>query len=240
MNPEAIPVEIANKIIETVHKIANRAILPVLDEVNQPDRQALDDAVLEAIGFNDLEERGKVLEEMYDAVCQRVESRFERARSAQHPGEKRSRPNPEAIAEELYKELTPESLRKFPDDFVSSEINSKSVALPEVIDDFERVTFNRLRVGSNFMEFENPDEAEFIQFALQAGASASILIPTEPSLIHDAVSSYRGYLSELAKHLEELASSRTQDRKLKQRIIEALRQKLGLHTIQADNTARLF
>jgi len=38
----------------------------------------------------------------------------------------------------------------------------------------------------------------------------------------------------------ELASSRTQERKLKQRIIEALRQKLGLRSLQADKTARLM
>jgi len=90
------------------------------------------------------------------------------------------------------------------------------------------------------MDFDNPDEAEFIQFAVQAGASDSIAIPIESGLLHDAVTSYRGYLVELAKHVEELASSRTQDRKLKQRIIEALRQRLGLRSLQADKTARLI
>ena len=64
--------------------------------------------------------------------------------------------------------------------------------------------------------------------------------PVESSVLHDAVTSYRGYLSDLAKHVEELASSRTQDRKLKQRIIEALRQRLGLRSLQADKTARLI
>ena len=136
LNPEAVPEEIATKIVDAVRKIADRPILPVLEEVNLPDRQALDDAVLEAIGFNDLEERGRVLAELYDAVCRRVESRFERARSTQHPGEKRPRPNPEAIAEELYKELSPESFKKFPDDFMASGIKTKSVQLPEGIEDF--------------------------------------------------------------------------------------------------------
>lgn len=240
LNPEAVPEEIATKIVDAVHKIADRAILPVLEEVNQPDRQALDDAVLEAIGFNNPEERGKVLAELYDAVCQRVESRFERARSTQHPGEKRSRPNPEAIAEELYKELTPESFKKFPEDFVPVGTKTKSMQIPDGTEDFERITFNRLRIGDNLMEFDNPDEVEFIQFAIQGGASASIAIPMESSLVHDAVTGYRGYLSELATNVEELASSRTQDRKLKQRIVEALRQKLGLRSLQADKTAKLI
>ena len=240
LNPEAVTEDAATKIVNAIRKIADRPILPVLEEVNQPDRRALDDAVLEAIGFEDPEERGKVLSELYDAVCKRVESRFERARSTQHPGEKRPRPNAEAIAEELFKELSPELTKKFPDDFVPAGTKTKSLELPEGIEDFERVTFNRLRIGGKLMDFDNPDEAEFIQFAVQGGASASIAIPVESGLTHAAVTAYRDYLSELAKHIEELASSRTQDRKLKQRIIEALRQKLGLRSLQADKTARLM
>ena len=240
LDPGAIPEEVGTKIIDAVRKIADRPILPVLEEVNQPDRHALDDAVLEAIGFDDPEERGKVLSDLHAAVCQRVESRFERARSTQHPGEKRARPNAEAIAEELYKELSPNFTKKFPDDFVPAGTKTRLLQLPEEIEDFERVTFNRLRIGGNLMDFDNPDEAEFIQFAIQQGATASVAIPADSELVHDAVTGYRDYLSELAKRIEELASSRTQDRKLKQRIIEALRQKLGLRSLQADETARLM
>ncbi len=169
-----------------------------------------------------------------------MESRFERARSTQHPGEKRPRPNPEAIAEELYKELSPEMTRKFPEDFVPAGTEIRVFNLPEGIEDFERVTFNRLRIGGKLTDFDNPDEAEFIQFAVQGGASASVAIPVEPSLVNNAVTGYRDYLSRLAKNIEELASSRTQDRKLKQRIIEALRQKLRLRSLQPDKTARLM
>lgn len=240
LDPEAVPQQVATKITDAVRKIADRAILPVLEEVNLPDRHALDDAVLEAIGFIEPEERAKVLSELYTAVCQRVESRFERARSTQHPGEKRPRPNAEAIAEELFKELGPEYAKKFPDDFVPLGIETRSFALPEGTEDFERVTFNRLRIGGKVMDFANPDEAEFIQFAVQSGTLAPIVVPVQASLVHDAVVSYRNHLSELAKQVEELASSRTQDRKLKQRIVEALRQKLGLRTLEADKTARLM
>jgi hypothetical protein len=240
LDPVAVTEDAATKIVNAIRKIADRPILPVLEEVNQPDRRALDDAVLEAIGFEDPEERGKVLSELYDAVCKRVESRFERARSTQHPGEKRPRPNAGAIAEELFKELSPELTKKFPDGFVPVGSKTKSLELPEGLEDFERVTYNRLRIGGKLMDFDHPDEAEFIQFAVQGGASTSIAIPVEPSLTHAAVTAYRDHLSELSKHVEELASSRTQDRKLKQRIVEALRQTLGLRSLEADKTARLM
>ena len=87
---------------------------------------------------------------------------------------------------------------------------------PEGTEDFDRVTFNRLRIGGKLMDFTNPDEVEFVQFAVQGGVSASISIPADSALVRDAVTSYRDHLSKLAKHIEELASSRTQDRKLKQ------------------------
>jgi len=240
LDPAAIPEETATKIVEAVHKIAGRPILPVLEEINQPDRQALDEAILEAIGFDDPEERGRVLSELYDAVCQRVESRFERARSSQHPGEKRPRPNPEAIAEEIYKEFIPDSFKKFPDDFVPVGTKTRLIPLPEETEDFERVTFNQLRIGSNLLDVDNPDEAEFIQFAIQNGACVSVAIPANSGLVNQAVAGYRDYLAKLTKQIEELASSRTQDRKMKQRIVEALRQKLGLRSMQVDTTARLM
>ncbi|WP_324664234.1 N-6 DNA methylase [Dehalococcoides mccartyi] len=240
LDPKAIPQERATRIINAVRKIADRAILPVLEEVNLPDRRALDDAVLEAIGFEDPEERANVLSDLYAAVCQRVESRFERARSTQHPGEKRPRPNAEAIAEELFKELSPELAKKFPDGFVPAGTKTRSLDLPEGIEDFERVTFNRLRIGGKLLDFDNPDEAEFIQFAVQSGAVGPIAIPAESGITHAAVTDYRNHLTELAKQVEELATSRTLDRKLKQRIVEALRQKLGLRSLQADKTARLM
>jgi hypothetical protein len=239
LDPEVVPQKVASKITDAVNKIADRAVLPVLEEVNLPDRRALDDAVLEAMGFEDSEERATVLTELYDAVCQRVESRFERARSSSHP-EQRKRPNPQAIAEELYRQLSPDLAKKFPDDFVPSETQTTLIQLPEGIEDFERVTFNRVRIGRKLMEFSNPDEAEFIQFAIQRGASESVAIPVDSSLVHQAVTDYRDYLDQLARQIEEPASSRTPDRKLKQRITEALRQKLGLRSLQADKTARLI
>lgn len=53
LNPQAVPKEIAAKTIKAIRSIAQRPILPFLEEVNQPDPQSLDDAVLVAIDFYD-------------------------------------------------------------------------------------------------------------------------------------------------------------------------------------------
>jgi len=69
------------------------------------------------------------------------------------------------------------------------------------------------------------------------GAKLALLSLSQRSQAH--IASQARYI-ELAANVEELASTRTQDRKLKQRIIEALRQKLGLRSLQANKTARLI
>lgn len=240
LDPQAIAREVAARIVTAIRKIAERPILPMLEEVNQVDRQTLDDAVLEAIGFEDVDERAEVLTNLYEAVYQRVNSRFERARSTQHPGQKRPRPSPEAIAEELYKDLSPDLIGKFPDDFVPAGIETREFSLPEGADDSERLTFNRLRIGDATIDFDNPDEAEFVHLALQAGASRSVLIPTDAETLSVAVSTYRYHLTTLFDAIEQLASSRTKDRKLKERIKDALRQRLGLSASKLDSTARLL
>ena len=237
LKPKAIRKEVASKIVNAIRQIAQRPILPVLEEVDQPDRKALDDAVLEAIGFKDAEERKEVLGALYDAVCQRVNSRFERARSTHHPGEKRTRPSPEAIAEELYKELSSDLIKKFPDDFLPSGIETRELLLSEGATDFERLTFNRLRIGEKVIDFDNPDEAEFIFFSLQGGATSVIRIPSDTKVLSRMVSQYREHLAKLFEAVEQLASSRTKDRKLKERIKDSLKQRLS---VSIDMTSKLL
>jgi type I restriction-modification system DNA methylase subunit len=237
LKPKSIGKEIASKIVNAIRQIAHRPILPMLEEVDQPDRKALDDAVLEAIGFKDAGERKEVLGALYDAVCQRVNSRFERARSTHHPGEKRNRPSPEAIAEELYKELSSDLIKKFPDDFLPSGIETREFLLSEGAADFERLTFNRLRIGEKVIDFDNPDEAQFVFFCLQGGAADVIRIPSDTKVLSKMVSQYREHLAKLFEAIEQLASSRTKDRKLKERLKDSLKQRLG---VTVDLTAKLL
>jgi len=237
LKPKAIRKEVASKIVNAIRQISQRPILPVLEEVDQPDRQALDDAVLEAIGFKGSEERKQVLAELYAAVSQRVQSRFERARSTHHPGEKRTRPSPEAIAEELYKELSSDLIKKFPDDFLPSGIETREFLLSEDAADFERLTFNRLRIGEEVIDFDSPDEAEFVFFSLQGGGTSVIRIPSDTKVLSKMVSQYREHLAKLFEAVEQLASSRTKDRKLKERIKDSLKQRLG---VSIDMTSKLL
>jgi methylase of polypeptide subunit release factors len=239
-DPEAIPKDIAYKIIKAARDIAGRPILPIIEDVKQADRKILDDLILQAIGFDDREEREQVLKDLYIAVCEIVESRFERARSSQHPGERRQRINIEAITEELYKDLIPDFVKKFPEDFIPNKVKVKKIIIPESDNDYERITFNKIRIGNNIIKLSTSDETEFIQFSMRHGASGSVDVPEDLAITNEAVTKYRKYLLNLANKIEDLASSRTQDRRLKRRIVESLRHRLGLISLQADETAKLI
>jgi len=60
----------------TFRNVATRPPLMVYDEVRRPDRQALDDALLRSIGFDDQQERVRLVAELQDITCRIVWSRM--------------------------------------------------------------------------------------------------------------------------------------------------------------------
>lgn len=232
LNPRKLGAKVLRKLSRTVKVLEKRSILSVLEEVNQRDRQQLDEIVLEALGFTDPTERQQVLTELYVAICDLVKSRLERAQSVQNEEPKRRKASPEAIAEELLREFDTSLLKRFPEDFVPSDYAYKEIRLPEGPFDYERLTDKRLRLGKSLLEFHSVAEADFAQFVLDAGETQALRLPTDTELLRQVVKAYRAYLKYMEQILEELAASRTRDRKMKERIKDLLRQRLKLGRLE--------
>jgi len=228
LDPRLIDNQITSRLIAVVQGMTSRPTFPVFHEIDQPDRQELDGIVLEALGFTDAEERKQVQEALYGAVTGLVRTRLEKAQSVRAEERKRRRASAEAIAEDLLQEFDPAMLKSFPKDFTPRKYVHTVIALPPGADDFERLTMTRLAVGEKLLEFDEPDQALFLHYALQSGARETVQLPTHEPTLQKAVRQYTQYLNDLDKHLNDLASSRTRDRKLKARIKDALRQKLSL------------
>lgn len=205
-----------------------RSSLHIEEEITQPDRQELDSAVLEALGFHDPAERQRVQTELYGAVTGLVRTRLEKAQSVKTEEGARRRASAEAIAEDLAQEFDPALRQTFPQDFTPARYKAKEFKLPKGVDDFERLTTNRLRIGSKIYNFESAEETGFVELCLLAGVRDAIQIPQDKRTLHHAISDYQAHIRKVEQELEDLASSRTKDRKLKARIIETLRQKLSL------------
>ena len=67
---------VEDEIHQCYEAIKTRAILPIFDEIQQPDRRALDALIFDAFNLTQGER-----EEMYEAVIHLVEARLQRAQS---------------------------------------------------------------------------------------------------------------------------------------------------------------
>lgn len=181
-----------------------------------------------------------MLQALYTAVCHRVQTRFERARSVKHEVSHRGRANPQRIATELLNEIDPSLMKEFPTDFLPTSFAYREIELPHDVVEVERLTFNRMRAGDQILDFSTPEEAEFVQFALEGETKGTIRMPIEAAILQEVVARYRSYLHQLDEALDRLASSRTADRKLKVRIKDALRQQLGKRTLSLERQAKLI
>ena len=63
-------------LLDRFEAMKEREVLPIFDEVDQPDRRALDDVVFDALGLTQGER-----EAVYEAVVTLVRKRLEKARS---------------------------------------------------------------------------------------------------------------------------------------------------------------
>jgi len=76
LNPSVVPSDIASRLVARFEALGRRVIGVVDDEVQQPDRRALDEVVFEVLGLTPGER-----EAVYEAVVNLVRARLEKARS---------------------------------------------------------------------------------------------------------------------------------------------------------------
>jgi len=79
LDPKFVDPHSAVKLRSVLSTMAERPISSVFDEVRQPDREQLDDILLDLFGFADEDERRKVASEVRDAVVELVNRRLGRA-----------------------------------------------------------------------------------------------------------------------------------------------------------------
>ena len=70
------------RLTDALNTIASRRYLMLYDDVRQPDRIALDNAFLDAVGFSDPAERAEVVRELHDAACRMIWNRMAKTDNA--------------------------------------------------------------------------------------------------------------------------------------------------------------
>ncbi len=198
------------KLLATFKQMCKRKILPIFDEVKQPDRQQLDNVVLEAIGFTDRKEREQIRQQLYEAVTTLVRERIYRAASVQPKGKSAVKASIEQLAQEIILSDFPPSERKiFPEDFVSQTTKGQWLDLPtgEVrLVEGNLFEPSKVVVGEQVLEFDSPFKARFVAIAIQIGLHR-VFVPDDDKVLQKALSDYAKYVLVMERKVDEAVQS---------------------------------
>ncbi|MCX5718069.1 MAG: N-6 DNA methylase, partial [Nitrospirae bacterium] len=116
-NVEKIATKQKEKILKAFNTFFTRPIKPIFEEVKMKDRQALDSAVLEALGLDPK----KYLKPLYDGLTEMVRERIDLAKSRKKVKQAKVQKDIEKLKEQVIEEIIPDGVKKFPEEFVDSK-----------------------------------------------------------------------------------------------------------------------
>jgi type I restriction-modification system DNA methylase subunit len=221
-----IPPQYQKKIIEAFQPILKRKIKNISEEIKQEDRKEFDLIVLEALGL----EPKKYLNLIYAGLVDLVEARVSLGKmQVVEKKEKKTKDIPK-IKEEVLKEVLPDGLRPFPENFVSPRSKYRQIVLSP----------GKWRLGDYFMgrqdlvndkgekyQAATTSEAEYILFA-QKPDSHFVKLPQTAIEMVKAVQSYKKYLKDIRQKLVREFVMRTGDQNLSERLGAEVIEELGV------------
>jgi hypothetical protein len=215
--------------------LLKRDIGNVFEEVKQKDRQALDAAVLRAIGLDPK----KYLHPLYDGLCELVRERIDLGQmrgKARKTKARKTGAEKQTLQDVLTEEL-PNGPHRFPDDFFSDTAKAEpktQIELPGtelVLDTGSLIPALYAKDKSWSRMVKSPAEGKFLLYAQQAGHKTGH-IPAKPVEISRTVANYEGYLRELRKRLYEAFYNRTLDAKAAATLTQAVFDKFRLPGVE--------
>ncbi|MBC7250086.1 MAG: SAM-dependent DNA methyltransferase [Anaerolineae bacterium] len=220
-------------IVDAFQPLLARPIGSVFDEVKQPDRRALDAAVLRAMGLDP----DRWLPRLYDGLTALVR---ERVQLGQMRGQaRRSRPKRAAnrVAEEVLQDLLPRGPARFPDDFFSPAARTgvfREIPLPAAPLRYAGPHFGQEQLTTEdgqTLTVANKFEVRYLLFAQAAGQKVARL-PEKPVEVSRTVNSYVRYLRDLRQRLHDTYFTRTLDQAAAERFVGEVWRKLNLPEIE--------
>jgi len=184
-------------IIEVFEKLAKRNVKPVPAEFKQPDRRALDTAVLAALGLDP----DKYLEPLYAAVTELVQERLGLAKKRVVQRRAREQRDLSRVKEQVAAKVLPQGFAPFPGSYLSfgpsREWRNQGLGNgPFKLGGFfmgEREVLNCR--GELMVRARSDEEARYIIYSYQPEVYA-VKIPHDPTKIHNAVVQHEQYLRE--------------------------------------------
>jgi len=210
-------------ITKAFEPLCKREIGNVFDEVKQKDRQALDSAILTAIGLDPK----KYLRPIYEGLCELVRDRIglaEQRGKMRKTKARRAKAEKESF-EEVLDEILPGGPKRFPDDFLSHTVvkdDRIELGLPKAP---LRLDVSPMYVyvyagTAIFRQVKYPAEGKFIVYCQQAGQSVAAM-PSKQVEVTRTIANYENYLRGLRKTLYDAFYRRTLDVGVAARLTQA-------------------
>jgi len=233
--PDLRKVSAADKkaITKAFEPLCKREIRNIFEEVKQKDRQALDTAILTAIGLDSK----KYLKPIYEAICELVQERIGLGELRGKTRKTRARKTnaEKEIFQQVLDEVLPDGPKRFPEDFLSHSVAKDDrieVALPETP---LRLDVSPMYVylyagASKFRQAKYPGEGKFFIYCQKAGQSVAA-IPSKRVEVTRTVANYEDYIRDLRKTLYDAFYRRTLDVSVAARLTQAAFDRFKLPTV---------
>jgi len=190
-----------------------RKVLSVNKEVKQKDRKELDTAVLEALGLDAKE----FLPRIYEGITELVKERLELPKMRKKQKSQNVKVAYEEIKKAVIKDIIPNGIKTFPEAFYTKgnydelefEIfssNGKNLKAESFFNNFEL----KDETGKTIIETDSEVKAEFVEL-LSRKETYQIKIPKDDKMTEQIIASYKQYIKNLKKDLEQNAHEKLHD-----------------------------
>ncbi len=234
---------VSDRAVAAAERMAKRLSARTLpEEFSLAERQDLDDAVLEMLGYTDTNERLAVRTRLYAALTTLYATTRDRELVAQKDrlrSKRKGQMTPAEMAGELWDEHHPSlNLLEFPDDFLRRASRAEPLDLPPgpvevgnaMLETGTRLRAGTIRVGGptgEVLDVGSVARAQFAQAASLCGIYGTLTMPDDTAC-EEAIHAFETYRKELSQQFALLATQRTRDERKQRAIGEALmRRALG-------------
>ena len=220
-------------VIAAFQPLLKRPIRSVFEEVERQDRQALDRAVLQAMGMDP----AAWLPRIYDGLTTLVRERSQLGRMRSKARKSKARRATNKVADEVLADVLPDGPRRFPDEFWSSAARQgqfTEVALPQAPLRYAGHMFGREEVVAEdgfHYQARSKHEAKYLIYAQAAGQEVARL-PEKPVELSRTVANYEQYVRQTHEALHDAYYRRTLDQKAANRFAQRAVQQLKLILVE--------
>ena len=222
-------------IVSAFQPLLRRSIGSVFEEVKRGDRQALDRAVLQALGLDP----AAWLTRIYDGLTTLVRERVELGRMRGKARKSKKVRAANQVAEQVLADVLPDGPRRFPDDFWSPAARQgefTEVPLPQTPLRYTGHMFGREEVaadGGFHYQARSKQEAKYLIYAQAAGREVARL-PVQPVELTRTVANYEQYIRQISAALYDAYYHRSLDQKAANRFVTSAMEKLKLFLVEDE------